>query len=140
MIYGLSDHFPVEEIIIEPDEDVTGLKCIGYEITDELEYEAAILKIIRYKRPKYAKGDNEGVITGNLPTRPIDKCIAGPGLLAHILVSKFVYHLPFYRQVERLKTEHQVIIPRSTIDSWQTKTAELFIPLPVFVTPFEEIS
>lgn len=125
----LPDHLPVEEIIIEPDEDVTGLKCIGYEITDELEYEAAILKIVRYKRPKYAKENNEGVITGNLPTRPIEKCIAGPGLLAHIHVSKFVYHLPFYRQAQRFKTEHQMNIPRSTIDGWQTGVAKLMLPL-----------
>lgn len=125
----LPDHLPVEEITIEPEEDVTGLKCIGYEITDELEYDAAILKIIRYKRPKYAKENNEGVITGNLPTRPIEKCIAGAGLLAHIHVSKFVYHMPFYRQAQRFKTEHQMDIPSSTINSWQTGTANLAWPL-----------
>ncbi|MCK4992352.1 MAG: IS66 family transposase [Bacteroidales bacterium] len=125
----LPDHLPVEEILIEPEEDVTGLKCIGYEITDELEYDAAILKIKRYKRPKYAKENNEGVITGNLPTRPIEKCIAGAGLLAHIQVSKFVYHMPFYRQAQRFKTEHQMVIPSSTIDSWQTGVAKLMWPL-----------
>ena len=101
----LPDHLPVEEIVIEPEKDVTGLKCIGNEVTDELEYNAAILMIKRYIRPKYAMANNEGVITGNLPTRPIDKCIAGPGLLTHIHVSKFVYHMPFYRQAQRLKTE-----------------------------------
>ena len=47
----LPDHLPVEEIIIEPEEDVTGLICIGHEVTDELEYQQAILKINRYKRP-----------------------------------------------------------------------------------------
>ncbi len=125
----LPDHLPVEEIFIEPDEDVTGLKCIGYEVTDELEYEAALLKIKRYKRPKYAKANNEGVITGNLPTRPIEKCIAGAGLLAHIHVSKFVYHLPYYRQAQRFKSEHQMVIPRTTIDSWQTGVAKLMWPL-----------
>ena len=111
----LPDHLPVEEVIIEPEEDVTGLKCIGYEITDELEYQQAILKINRYKRPKYASEDNQGVICGDLPSRPIDKGIAGPGLLSHILVSKYVYHLPFYRQSQRFKTEHQIDIPRSTM-------------------------
>jgi transposase len=125
----LPDHLPVEEIFIEPEEDVTGLKCIGQEVTDELEYEAAILKIKRYIRNKYALPDNEGVITGNLPTRPIDKCIAGPGLLAQIHVSKFVYHMPFYRQAQRLKTEHQVNIPRTTIDGWQTRVSNLVWPL-----------
>jgi transposase len=126
---ALPDHLPVEETFIEPEEDTTGMKCIGQEITEELEYEAAILKIKRIIRNKYALPNNEGVITGNLPTRPIDKCIAGPGLLAHILVSKFVYHLPFYRQAQRLKTEHQVIIPRTTIDGWQTRISNLVWPL-----------
>jgi len=125
----LPDHLPVEEIIIEPEEDVTGLKCIGKEVTDELEYEAAVLKIKRYIRNKYALPNNEGVITGNLPTRPIDKCIAGPGLLSHIFVSKFVYHMPFYRQEQRFKTEHQVNIPRTTIDGWQTRTSNLVWPM-----------
>ena len=125
----LPDHLPVEEIVIEPEEDVTGLKCIGSEVTDELEYDPAILKINRYIRYKYAMANNEGVITGNLPTRPIDKCIAGAGLLAHIHVSKFVYHMPFYRQAQRFKTEHQMVIPSSTIDSWQTGVAKLMWPL-----------
>lgn len=121
----LPDHLPVEEIIIEPEEDVTGLKCIGYESTDELEYQEAILKINRFKRPKYAKEDNEGIICGALPSRPIDKGIAGPGLLSHILVSKYVYHLPFYRQQQRFKTEHQIDIPRSTMGGWQGSIANL---------------
>ena len=122
---ALPDHLPVEEIIIEPEEDVTGLKCIGHEVTDELEYQQAILKINRFKRPKYAKEDNEGVICGDLPSRPIDKGIAGPGLLSQILVSKYVYHLPFYRQSQRFKTEHQIDIPRSTMGGWQGSIANL---------------
>jgi len=121
----LPDHLPVEEIIIEPEEDVTGLKCIGHEVTDELEYQQAILKINRFMRPKYAKEDNQGVICGDLPSRPIDKGIAGPGLLSHILVSKYVYHLPFYRQSQRFKTEHQIDIPRSTMGGWQGQIARL---------------
>lgn len=126
---ALPDHLPVEEVIIEPEEDVTGLKCIGHETTDELEYQQAILKIIRYKRPKYAREDNEGVICGELPSRPIDKGIAGPGLLSHILVSKYVYHLPLYRQSQRFKTEHQIDIPRSTMGGWQSGIANLIWPL-----------
>ena len=124
----LPDHLPVEEIIIEPEEDTTQLKCIGKEITDELEYIPSVLKIKRYIRPKYAKANDEGIVIGNLPTRPIDKCIAGAGLLAQIHVDKFVDHLPFYRQAQRYEREG-VKIPRSTIDNWQTGTANLLWPL-----------
>jgi len=126
---ALPDHLPVEEIIIEPEEDVTGLKCIGHEVTDELEYQQAILKINRFMRPKYAREDNEGVICGELPSRPIDKGIAGPGLLSQIFVSKYVYHLPLYRQSQRFKTEHQIDIPRSTMGGWQSSIARLLQPL-----------
>lgn len=125
----LPDHLPVEEIIIEPEEDVTGMKCIGHEVTDELEYQQAILKIKRFKRPKYARVEDEGVICGELPSRPIDKGIAGPGLLSHIFVSKYVYHLPLYRQSQRFKTEHQIDIPRSTMGGWQSSIARLLRPL-----------
>jgi transposase len=121
----LPDHLPVEEIIIEPEEDVTGLKCIGYEVTDELEYQQAILMIKRYKRPKYAKQENEGIICGKLPSRPIDKGIPGPGLLAHILVNKYVYHLPLHRQSQRFEVEHHIKIPRSTMGGWQGQSANL---------------
>ncbi len=124
----LPDHLPVEEIVIEPEEDTTHLRCIGKEVTDELEYIPSVLKIKRYIRPKYAKANNEGIIIGSLPTRPIDKCIAGPGLLAQIHVDKFVDHLPFYRQAQRYEREG-VKIPRSTIDNWQTGTANLLWPL-----------
>jgi transposase len=126
---ALPDHLPVEEIIIEPEEDITGLKCIGHEVTDELEYQQAILKINRFMRPKYAREDNGGVICGELPSRPIDKGIAGPGLLSHIFVSKYVYHLPLYRQSQRFKTEHQIDIPRSTMGGWQSSIARLLRPL-----------
>lgn len=52
-------------------------------------------------RPKYAKKEGEGVLIAQLPSRPLEKSIAEASLLAHILVSKFVDHLPFYRQIQR---------------------------------------
>ena len=94
----LPAHLPRKDIVIEPDEDVSSLKKIGEQITEELEYEPAKFYVNRYIRPKYALEQDEGVIIANLPTRPIEKGIAGPGLLAHVLVSKFVDHLPLYRQ------------------------------------------
>jgi hypothetical protein len=72
----LPSHLERREIIIEPEEDTTGLTKIGEEITEELEYEPGNVFVNRYIRPKYAKGGSEGVIIGDLPSRPIDKCIA----------------------------------------------------------------
>ena len=94
----LPDHLPRKEIVITPDSDVSALKKIGEEVTEELEYEPGKLYVNRYVRPKYALPQDSGVLIANLPTRPIDKGIAGPGLLAHVLISKYVDHLPLYRQ------------------------------------------
>ena len=124
----LPSHLPVEEVVIEPKENTEGLKCIGQEITSTLDYTPAKLFVRKYIRNKYAMPDGQGILIGELPVRPIEKGIAEAGLLASILVEKFVDHLPIYRQIERFKRE-QVRIPATTIDSWITQTANLVEPL-----------
>lgn len=130
---ALPSHLPVEEIVIEPKEDTAGMKCIGREVTDQLELIPAKLFIKRYIRPRYIRQvddaglNHEGVIAA-LPTFPIEKGIAGPGLLAQIMVDKFVDHLPIYRQIERFKREG-VNIPSSTLNGWQESVCDLLEPL-----------
>ena len=93
---ALPSHLPVKEIILEPEGDTTGMKCIGKEITDQLEYTPAKLHINRYIRPKYITPEDEKLnqqgIIAQLPTFPIEKGIAGAGLLAQIMIDKFVDH------------------------------------------------
>lgn len=115
----LPDHLPVEEIEIHPDGDLTDMVCIGNEVTEELEYKPGSYFIRRFIRYKYAPKhkDGEGVLIGRLPARPIEKGIAGPGLLAQILVDKYVDHLPLYRQGQRFKREN-IPIANSTLDGW----------------------
>lgn len=130
---ALPNHLPVEEIVLEPKEDTTGMKCIGKEITDQLELVPARLYIKRYIRPKYIRevdhktSTHLGIIA-DLPTFPIEKGIAGPGLLAQIIIDKFVDHLPIYRQVERFKREG-VKLSSSTINGWQESVSNLLTPL-----------
>jgi len=126
---ALPDHLPVEEIIIEPDEDITGMKRIGEEITETLEYTPASLVKKITIRPKYAKQDGEGVVIGKLPSRPIPKAIAEASLIAYILVSKFIDHLPFYRQIQRFKREYQWEVSDSTINEWFVAVCTLLHPL-----------
>ena len=92
----LPENLPVEEVTIEPEEETSGLKKIGEEITETLKYTPASLVKIRTIRPKYAKPNNTGVIIAPLPERPINKGIAEASLLAHILVAKFVDHLTLH--------------------------------------------
>jgi len=130
---ALPSHLPVEEIVIEPEEDTTEMKCIGREITDQLELVPAKLFIKRYIRPKYIKPEDEETLTHKgviapLPVFPIEKGIAGPGLLAQIIIDKFVDHLPIYRQIERFKREG-IKIPSSTLNGWQESVSSLLWPL-----------
>jgi transposase len=126
--HKLPEHLERREQVIEPVEDTTGLKKIGEEVTEELEYLEGKFIVHRYVRPKYAKPDNEGVIIAPMIDRPLPKSIAGPGLLAHLVIGKYVDHLPLYRQNEQFKREG-VNIPASTIGDWVSASCELITPV-----------
>ncbi len=129
----LPSHLPVKEVVIEPEEDTTGMKCIGKEITEQLDFTPAKLSVIRYIRPKYIKLEDDETLTykgviGKLPVFPIEKCMASPALLAQIHVDKFVYHLPLNRQNERFSLEG-IRMPSSTMNGWQDGIYDLLWPL-----------
>jgi len=119
---------PREQVIIEPAQDVSGWIKIGEEITEELERIPGKLFVRQYVRPKYAKPDGNGVVIGELPSRPIDKGIAGPGLLAQIIIDKYTDHLPIQRQVQRFEREGMKL-PSSTLTDWISATCALLDPL-----------
>ena len=130
---ALPPHLPVKEIVIEPEQDTTGMKCIGREITEQLDYSPAKLSVIRYIRPKYMKLEDDQTLThkgviGKLPESPIEKCIATPATLAAIPVDKYVYHIPLNRQQERF-LQGGVRIPSSTINGWLEAIFHLLWPL-----------
>ena len=125
----LPDHLPVEEIIIEPQEDTSGLKKIGEEITESLKYTPASLVMLRYIRPKYEKADKQGLLIAPMPNRLIHKCIAEPSLLSHILVAKFIDHLPFYRQIQRFKRDYDWTLSSSTMNDWFAACCTLLKPV-----------
>lgn len=117
-----------EEIMIEPAADTTSFKKIGEEITEVLEYQPGELYVKQYRRPKYAKPDNSGVVIGSLPTRPLEKAMAGEGLLAQIIIDKYVDHLPLYRQMQRFDRSG-VKLSYSTLTDWVSGTCQLIAPL-----------
>ena len=125
-------HLPVKEIIIEPQENTDGLKCIGKEITEKLEYIPSKFYIKRIVRPKYVEDNidktESKILIGILPEFAIYKGIAGNSLVTQILVQKFVDHLPYYRQQQIFKREN-ILIDKSTINNWQLKIFELLSPL-----------
>lgn len=126
---ALPEHLPVREVIIEPEEDTTGLKKIGEEVSETLEYTPASLIKRRTIRPKYAKASGEGVLIATLPSRPIDKSLAEASLLAHILVGKYIDHLPFYRQIQIFKRDFGWEPAQSTLGDWMSGCCQLLEPL-----------
>jgi transposase/uncharacterized coiled-coil protein SlyX len=126
----LPDHLSVEEIEIHPQGDLSDKVCIGKETTDVLDYVPGHFKIKRYIRYKYATKDTQDtqITIGVLPDRVIDKGIPSEGLLASILVDKYVDHLPLYRQKQRIARE-KIQIASSTIEGWTAQSLDALKPL-----------
>ena len=83
--------------------------------------------MIRQVRPKLACAGCDRIVQAPAPSRPIERSIAGPGLLAHVLVSS-IDHFPLYRQSEIYEREG-VEIDRSTLAEWVGGTSRLLAPL-----------
>jgi transposase len=116
----LPDHLRRDIVILQPQTDVRGLKKIGDEITEVLDYTPGELYVKQYIRPKYVIPVNvtdNTVITASLPGRLLEKCMAGEGLLAQIIIDKYVDHLPLHRQLQRFERAG-VKIAQPTICGW----------------------
>ena len=124
----LPENLPVVEEIIEPEDLTEDMVKMGEEITEILEYSSAYFYIRKVIRPKYVNKKTQEIKIAELPSRPIDKCLAGNSVLTQILVSKYVDHLPLYRQQQIFKRADIEIAP-STIDSWVAQSGNLLVPL-----------
>lgn len=124
----LPAHLPRVEYIIEPEVQTEGMKKIGEEITETLDYLPGKLQVNKYVRSKYAKADGAGVVIGDLPSRLIEKGIAEASLLAFLLTSKYVDHLPLHRQIEIFK-RLGVKLPPSTVSDWVSFSLNALKPL-----------
>jgi transposase len=116
----LPAHLPRRIEVIEPENIPEGSKKIGEAITEILEYEAANIYVRQIVRPKYiieSTDEATRIVIAELPSLPIPKGNAGPSMIAHILVNKFVDHLPFYRQSQIFKRQG-LHLAESTIGGW----------------------
>jgi transposase len=125
---ALPAHLERKEEIIEPDPIPEGSKCMGEEITEVLEYTPGELYVRRIIRKKYALPMEGGVVIAELPCLPLPKSNAGASLLAHLLVSKYQDHLPFYRQLEMFK-RNGISLAGSTVNGWFAASVDLLEPL-----------
>ena len=127
----LPSHLERREEVIDPENLPKGAIKIGEAVTEVLEYEPASAYVRRIVRNKYIveQTDEETRFAiAPLPTLPIPKGNAGASMISHLLVSKFVDHLPFYRQVQILKRQ-KLEIAESTINGWFNAGCDLLNPL-----------
>ncbi len=128
----LPDHLPRNEQVLDAGDscgDCGGkLKRVGEDVTEELEYIPGRFIVNRIIRPRMACSCCERFHQAPLPSRPIERGRPGPGLLAHVLVSKYADHLPLYRQSE-IYAREGIDLERSTMADWVGKAAALLEPL-----------
>src|SRR5687768_13036659 len=102
---------------------------MGEEISEQLEFIPAQLRVLRHVRPKYACPKcRTGVRIAEMPKLPIPKSIASPTLLAHVTVAKYADALPLYRQEEMFR-RMGIDLPRASLATWMVKCGELIAPL-----------
>jgi transposase len=130
---ALPDHLPREVQTHAPGEQDcpacgAQLNKLGEDLSEVLEWVPASFKVIRHIRPKLCCTKCDVIVQAEAPSRPIARGLAGPGLLAHVLVSKYADHLPLYRQSE-IYAREGVELERSTLADWVGSTSKLLEPL-----------
>jgi transposase len=104
------------------------LRQLGEDVSEMLEYVPGRFKVIRHVRPKLSCSACQKIVQPQAPSRPIERGLAGPGLLAHVLVSKYADHLPLYRQSQIFAREG-IDLDRSTLADWVGGASTLLEPL-----------
>ncbi len=126
-------HLPREEQIIDPPQhacpDCGGvLKHLGDDVSEMLELEPVRFKVICRVRRKLACASCDTIVQAPAPARPIERGMAGPGLLAHVVAGKYCDHLPLYRQSE-IYAREGVELDRTLLAQWVGGVSALLAPL-----------
>ena len=129
----IPEHIPRMEVELSPAADACAdcggkLRRVGEDVTEELEYVPGRFIVNRIVRPRLTCAGCERFVQAPLPTRPIERGRPGPGLLAHVLVSKYADHLPLYRQSQIFERDG-LDLDRSTLSDWVGKSTALLEPL-----------
>jgi len=129
----LPAHLPRETQVYAPPHEACPacggvLRPFGEDVSEVLEYVPASFKVLRQVRPKLSCSGCERIVQAPAPSRPIERGLAGPGLLAHVLVAKYADHLPLYRQSE-IYARSGVELERSTLADWVGGASRLLAPL-----------
>jgi len=128
----LPEHLPREDVVLHPGETCEqcggALRHLGEDVSETLEYVPGRIKVTRTVRPKLSCRCCETIHQVAAPAMPIERGRPGPGLLAHVLVSKYADHLPLYRQ-SQIYGREGMQLERSTLADWIRQSAALLEPL-----------
>jgi transposase len=128
------EDLPIETQIIEPDEvkaQPENYRLIGEELSEQLDYRPAQFFRRQTIRRKYVSRKETDLppVIAPLPATLQERCVAAPGLLAQLLVSKYVDHLPLYRQEQILLNRHDIYLPRQSLSRWVGLASEWLKPI-----------
>ena len=134
----LPEHLPRRTVVHAAPSDHDGgcdcqacgraLREIGQDVSEVLDYEPGSFHVVRHVRPRLACTGCKTIMQAAAPTRPVARGMAGPGLLAHVLVGKYADSLPLYRQCQ-IYAREGVMLERSTLTDWVGQAARLLTPL-----------
>jgi transposase len=130
----LPAHLPRQTIVHNPEGGCncsacgSGLRVIGQDISEVLDYEPGNFLVIRHVRPKLACGGCQSIAQAAAPSRPVDRALAGAGLMAHVLVSKYADHTPLHR-LNQIFARDGVELAVSTLSDLVGSAAWLLTPL-----------
>lgn len=130
----IPEHLPVSErLIIDPEEVKAAPEAYRHitdEVTEQLDFQPAHYSKRLIIRRKYVKRDepHKAPIIAEMPVL-MDRCKAGPGLLAQIIVAKYCHHLPLYRQEQIARQQHGIELPRQTQARWLGWVARCLSPI-----------
>ena len=130
----LPENLPVVEEVLDPEAvkaQPEQWRCIGQEISEQLDYEPGRFLRRRVVRRKYVHKTNPDFapIIAALPERLLDRSLPAPGLLAHIVVGKYCDHLPLYRQEQIYRQRHGVHLPRQSLTRWVELASDWLKPI-----------
>ena len=129
---ALPAHLPCRDVVHEPSCTcrVCGgeMRKVGEDVTRILDYIPGHFEVVRHVRPAFSCRRCESMVQSPMPSLPIERGQAGPGLLAHILVGKYCDHLPLYRQ-SGIYAREGIELERTTMATWVGKVTALASPL-----------
>ena len=122
-------HLPREDRYHQPSTDVSGYTKTGEVIKERYDYRPGQLIVIRDICPVYKHPETKDILTSPGPVYLLEKGIAGPGLLAHLHVQKYTYHMPYYRQLQQWERQDGVLLAAATVNDWEAVCVDKYLAL-----------